>query len=41
MVIYFTGTGNSEYIARAVADRLGDEVVCANKLIKKRRKRLL
>ena len=34
MVIYFTGTGNSEYIARAVADRLSDEVVCANKLIK-------
>lgn len=34
MIIYFTGTGNSEYIAKAIADRLEDEVVCSNIYIK-------
>ncbi len=34
MVIYFTGTGNSKYIANTMADRLGDEAVDATKLIK-------
>ncbi len=35
MVIYFTGTGSSEYAAKAIADRLGDETLCANHMIKK------
>lgn len=34
MVIYFTGTGNSKYVAEAVADRLGDTVVCSNDYIR-------
>ena len=25
MILYFTGTGNSEYCARFIADRIGDE----------------
>ena len=25
MVLFFTGTGNSEYCARFIADRLGEE----------------
>lgn len=27
MVLYFSGTGNTEYIAKMIADRLGDECV--------------
>lgn len=34
MVIYFTGTGNSQYVAEAIADRLEDEVVKSNDYIK-------
>lgn len=34
MILYFTGTGNSKYIAKALADRLGDEVVSLNEVIK-------
>lgn len=34
MVIYFTGTGNSEYIAKAIAANLEDEAVSANPYIK-------
>ncbi len=34
MIIYFTGTGNSRYIADALADKLEDEIVCANDLMK-------
>lgn len=34
MVVYFTGTGNSRYAAEALAIRLGDELVNANKFIK-------
>lgn len=34
MIIYFTGTGNSAYVADALGDRLGDEVFCANTAIK-------
>lgn len=37
MIIYFTGTGNSRYIARAIADGLEDEVVCANTYIRENR----
>ena len=34
MVIYFTGTGNSEYVAKGIAQKLNDEIVFANPLIK-------
>ena len=27
MVIYFTGTGNSEYVAKKIAEAVGDEVL--------------
>lgn len=37
MIIYFTGTGNSEYVARALADKLDDEVVCSNSYIKEKK----
>ena len=35
MVIYFTGTGNSEYVADAIGDKLSDEVIRSNEIIKK------
>ncbi len=35
MVIYFSGTGNSKYIAGVISDRLGDSVSSAAELIKK------
>ena len=34
MVIYFTGTGNSRYAAKHIADILGDELVSLNELMK-------
>ena len=34
MVIYFSGTGNSEYCARLIANRLGDEVIDSAQFIK-------
>ena len=27
MIIYFTGTGNSRYCAKMIAEKLGDEMV--------------
>ena len=38
MVIYFTGTGNSRYLAQKTAGNLSDEIVSANEMIKERRK---
>lgn len=35
MIIYFTGTGNSLYIAEAIADRVSDETVSSNDIIKR------
>ncbi len=35
MVIYFSGTGNSEYIAKLFAQNLNDEILCATQYIKK------
>lgn len=35
MVLYFTGTGNSCYIAEKIAGKLGDELLCINDRIKK------
>lgn len=40
MILYFTGTGNSRYVAEAIADRLGDEAVSANPYIKANREGL-
>ncbi len=34
MVIYFTGTGNSEYLAKIIATELNDELVDTTKLIR-------
>ena len=34
MILYFTGTGNSRYVADGLADLLGDETVCVNDYIK-------
>ncbi|MCR5607687.1 MAG: EFR1 family ferrodoxin [Lachnospiraceae bacterium] len=36
MVYYFTGTGNSKFIAEAFAERLETETVCLNDYIKKK-----
>ena len=38
MIIYFSATGNSKFVAEAIADRLGDETVNANKYIKEGKK---
>lgn len=38
MVIYFSATGNSKFVAEAIADRLGDETVNANTYIKEGKK---
>ena len=35
MVLYFSGTGNSRYIAKRIADISGDEIVSINDKIKK------
>ncbi len=34
MILYFSGTGNSKYIADILAERLGENAVSANELIK-------
>ena len=34
MVLYFTGTGNSRYIAQRIAEALGDELLSMNDRIK-------
>lgn len=34
MILYFTGTGNSKFVADYLADKLDDEVVSLNKIIK-------
>ena len=34
MILYFTGTGNSRYVAQRLADACGQEAVCINELIK-------
>jgi ferredoxin len=36
MVLYFSGTGNSRYVAQRIADTLGDELVSMNNRIKAR-----
>lgn len=34
MVLYFTGTGNSEFVAKKIAEQLADEVINTNTFIK-------
>ena len=34
MILYFTGTGNSRYIAKRIAEAIGDEIVSMNDRIK-------
>lgn len=41
MVIFFTGTGNSEYVAKNLAKGLEDQVISANDYIKKNQKAIL
>lgn len=38
MVVYFTGTGNSRYIAQIIADKTGDQIIDAGGYIKENRK---
>lgn len=41
MVIYFSGTGNSQYVAEGIAEKTGDELISLNKLLKEGRKETL
>lgn len=34
MILYFTGTGNSKYVAERLSEKLGDEILCINGKIK-------
>ena len=34
MILYFSGTGNSEYIARRIAKATGDEILSLNERIR-------
>ncbi len=34
MILYFSGTGNSRYVARKIAQELNDELISLNQLIK-------
>ena len=35
MILYFSGTGNSRYVAKRIADVTGDEIVSINEMIRK------
>lgn len=34
MIVYYTGTGNSRYVAQRFAAALGDDLITANEYIK-------
>ncbi len=34
MILYFSGTGNSEYVANIIAEKTDDEIISINKLMK-------
>lgn len=36
MIIYFTGTGNSRYIAKRIAKKTSDDMICINERIKRK-----
>lgn len=38
MILYFSGTGSSRFVAEAIADRLSDKVFSLNEIIKKHKK---
>jgi len=38
MILYFTGTGNSKYIATSLSKQLNDKLICLNDLIKTKNK---
>ena len=35
MILYFSGTGNSRYVARKIAEISGDDVISINERLKK------
>lgn len=37
MILYFTGTGNSRYVARKIAEKTGDELVSINRILKEKK----
>lgn len=37
MILYFTGTGNSRFVAQGLARELGEECVCLNQYLKEQR----
>lgn len=37
MILYFSATGNSRYVAEGIADQLGDALVCINDEIKQKK----
>lgn len=39
MILYFSGTGNSKYVAKAIASKLGDEAYSMNSDIREARKK--
>lgn len=34
MILYFTGTGNSKYVAERLSEKLGDELLSINEKLK-------
>jgi len=38
VIIYFTGTGNSKYVADFLADKIGDDIISLNEIIKNNEK---
>lgn len=35
MILYFTGTGNSRYIAKRMKEKTSDDMICINDRIKR------
>lgn len=35
MILYFTGTGNSQYIAKRMKEKTSDDMICINDRIKR------
>ena len=38
VIIYFTGTGNSKFVADFLADKIGDDIISLNEIIKNNEK---
>ena len=41
MILYFSGTGNSRYVAKRMGEELGDEVVSVNERLKNKNREAL